>query len=190
MSFESPLAPAIPTKLVIRDAASSDIPAITAIYRHHVQTGTASFEEIPPNEGEIANRFTTIRDHGLPYLVAMRSDVIAGYCYASLYRPRSAYRHTIENSIYVAPDCIGGGIGATLMAALLERCETGPWQQMIAVIGDSHNHASIALHRKFGFEMTGTFHKVGYKFGRWLDSILMQRSLGTDKPVLPGPVEK
>ena len=96
----------------------------------------------------------------------------------------------MENSIYVAPDCIGNGIGAALMAALLERCEAGPWRQMVAAIGDSENHASIALHRKFGFDMTGTFHNVGYKFGTWLDSVMMQRPLGSDKPVIPGPTDK
>ena len=118
--------------LVIRDADHADIAAITAIYRHHVLTGTASFEEIPPSETEITNRFDAIRANGLPYLVALRGGVIVGYCYASLYRPRSAYRHTVENSIYVAPGCIGNGIGAALMSALLERCEAGPWRQMVA----------------------------------------------------------
>lgn len=176
--------------LVIRDADPSDIAAITAIYRHHVLTGTASFEEIPPSETEITSRFDAIRGYGLPYLVALRGDVIVGYCYASLYRPRSAYRHTVENSIYVAPDYVGNGIGAALMAALLERCEAGPWRQMVAAIGDSKNHASIALHRKFGFDMTGTFHNVGYKFGTWLDSVLMQRPLGSDQPLIPGPADK
>ncbi|WP_404421538.1 GNAT family N-acetyltransferase [Thalassospira australica] len=190
MSTDTLPATAKTSDLVIRDADHSDIAAITAIYRHHVLTGTASFEEIPPSETEITNRFDAIRGNGLPYLVALQGNGVVGYCYASLYRPRSAYRHTVENSIYVAPDCAGRGIGAALMATLLERCEAGPWRQMVAVIGDSDNRASIALHRKFGFEATGTFRDVGYKFGKWLDSVLMQRPLGSDKPVIPGPMDK
>ncbi|RCK44053.1 GNAT family N-acetyltransferase [Thalassospira profundimaris] len=173
--------------LTIRNATDTDMDQVTAIYRHHVLTGTASFEEIPPGIDEITNRFQAIRDKGMPYLVAIRGDVIVGYCYASSYRPRTAYRHTVENSIYVAPDCTGQGIGSLLMEHLIARCEAGPWRQMIAAIGDSANHASIALHRKHGFEPTGVFHKVGFKFDRWLDSVLMQRPLGEDKPSLPGP---
>lgn len=178
------------TRITVRDACDADMAHITAIYRHHVLTGTASFEEIPPSQDEITSRFHAIRDKGMPYLVAINDRNIVGYCYASSYRPRTAYRHTVENSIYVAPDCSGQGVGSLLMGQLIERCENGPWRQMVAAIGDSANHASIALHRKFGFEQTGVFHNVGFKFGRWLDSILMQRPLGDDKPVLSGPLDK
>tara|TARA_B100000674_G_scaffold490034_1_gene505087 strand:+ start:2801 stop:3457 length:657 start_codon:yes stop_codon:yes gene_type:complete len=173
------------TDITIRDAVIEDIPAITAIYRHHVLHGTASFEEEAPDATEIGNRFRAIRDKGMPYLVGIRDDEIVGYCYASTYRPRTAYRHTVENSIYVAPDCVGQGVGSLLMVALIERCEAGPWRQMVAAIGDSANKASITLHQRHGFEMIGTFKKVGYKFDRWLDSVLMQRPLGEDSPVIP-----
>lgn len=173
--------------ITIRDAEIDDITAITAIYRHHVLHGTASFEEEAPDESEIGNRFRAIRDKGMPYLVATRGDVIVGYCYASTYRPRTAYRHTVENSIYVAPNQVGQGIGSLLMSALIARCEAGPWRQMVAAIGDSANKASISLHKRHGFEMVGTFKKVGYKFDRWLDSVLMQRPLGDDSPVIPKP---
>jgi len=171
--------------LAIRDAEFADIPAITAIYRHHVLNGTASFEEVAPDEAEIGNRFRTIREKSMPYLVATIGDAIVGYCYASTYRPRTAYRHTVENSVYVAHNCVGQGIGSLLMATLITRCEAGPWRQMVAAIGDSENKASISLHERHGFEMVGTFKKVGYKFDRWLDSVLMQRPLGDDSPIIP-----
>ena len=171
--------------ITLRDAVLDDIPAVTAIYRHHVLNGTASFEETPPDADEIANRFSAIGAKHMPYLVAIMDGVIVGYCYASAYRPRTAYRHTVENSIYVAADCVGKGIGSKLMKALIERCEAGPWRQMVAAIGDSENAASIALHERHGFEMVGTFKKVGYKFDRWLDSVLMQRPLGDHNPIIP-----
>ena len=171
--------------ITLRDAVLDDIPAVTAIYRHHVLNGTASFEETPPDADEIANRFNAIRAKNMPYLVATLEGAIVGYCYASTYRPRTAYRHTVENSIYVAPDCVGKGIGSKLMKALIERCEAGPWRQMVAAIGDSENTASITLHERHGFEMVGTFKKVGYKFDRWLDSVLMQRPLGDHNPIIP-----
>jgi phosphinothricin acetyltransferase len=176
--------------ITLRDANDNDMESITAIYAHHVLTGTASFEEIPPTVDEITDRFHAIRAKDMPYLVAIRDGKVVGYCYASTYRPRTAYRHTIENSVYVAPDAVGQGIGSLLMGELIARCEAGPWRQMIAAIGDSANHASIALHRNHGFELTGTFHNVGFKFGRWLDSVLMQRSLGTNKPTMSGPTDK
>jgi phosphinothricin acetyltransferase len=172
-------------EILMRDATLADIPVITGIYRHHVLNGTASFEETPPDADEMANRFNAIRDKDLPYLVATSNDKIVGYCYASTYRPRTAYRHTVENSIYVAHDCRGQGIGHLLMTTLIAHCEAGPWRQMVAAIGDSANTASIALHKRHGFEMVGTFKKVGYKFDRWLDSVLMQRPLGDDSSIIP-----
>lgn len=181
----SPSAIILGNTITLRDAVLDDIPAITAIYRHHVLNGTASFEETPPDADEIANRFNAIRAKDMPYLVAILDGVIVGYCYACTYRPRTAYRHTVENSIYVAPDCVGKGIGSKLMKALVHRCEAGPWRQMVAAIGDSENAASIALHERHGFEMVGTFKKVGYKFDRWLDSVLMQRPLGDHNPIIP-----
>jgi phosphinothricin acetyltransferase len=181
------VAPPPSANITLRDAQIDDIPAITEIYRHHVLHGTASFEEIAPDAVEITNRYQAIRDKGMPYLVATRNEEVVGYCYASTYRPRSAYRHTVENSIYVAANCVGQGVGNLLMAALIERCEAGPWRQMVAAIGDSANKASIRLHQRHGFEMVGTFKKVGYKFGRWIDSVLMQRPLGEDGPTIPSP---
>jgi phosphinothricin acetyltransferase len=164
--------------LIIRDAAERDFSAIAAIYTHHVATGLASFEEKPPTAAEMTERWRSVRSHGLPYLVAETDGRVAGYSYAGPYRSRSAYRHTIEDTVYVAEGSLGLGLGSALLAALIDRCEIGPWRQMVAVIGDSENHASIGLHRKFGFRHVGTLERVGFKFGRWVDSVLMQRALG------------
>ncbi len=176
-------------KIEIRDATASDIPAIQSIYRHAVEEGSASFEEIAPSEAELARRQATLCENGFPYLVAIAPEtgILCGYAYAGPYRPRSAYRHTVEDSIYVAPDHHGKGIGSLLLDQLILRCEAGPWRQMVAAIGDSANHGSIALHRKHGFAVTGTLQNVGYKFGRWLDSVLMQRPLTDSTPLIPGP---
>ena len=122
-------------------------------------------------------RWRAVSSHGLPYLVAEIEGRVVGYGYAAPYRSRSAYRFTVEDSVYIAADCGGLGLGSALLAALIGRCRTGPWQQMVAVIGDSENHASIGLHRKFGFRHVGTLQRVGFKFGRWVDSVLMQRPL-------------
>ncbi|WP_374448953.1 N-acetyltransferase family protein [Stella sp.] len=168
--------------LAIRDAASVDAPAIAAIYGHHVLHGLASFEEEPPGAAEIARRMADIRDRGMPYLVATRAGAVVGYSYASPYRARSAYRFAIENSVYVAPGLAGQGIGSRLLGGLIARCETGPWRQMVAVIGDSANHASIRLHARLGFRTVGRLEAVGFKFGRWVDSVLMQRPLAGGGP--------
>ncbi|MBV9394189.1 MAG: N-acetyltransferase [Methylobacteriaceae bacterium] len=171
--------------ILVRPSRDDDIPAITRIYAHHVLHGLASFEEIPPDEAELARRRREVLRHGLPYLAAERSDEIVGYCYAAPYRARSAYRFTIEDSVYVAPDHVGEGIGRALLSELIALCEEGPWRQMIAVIGDRENHASIGLHRAEGFAMIGTHPAVGFKFGRWVDSVLMQRGLGEGARTLP-----
>ena len=150
---------------------------VAAIYRHHVLHGLASFEEVPPDEAEIRARFEAVRKAGLPYIVYEEEGQILGYAYAGPYRTRSAYRFTVENSVYVREGYGGRGIGRALLTALIERCAAGPWKQMVAVIGDSENHASIGLHRALGFRMVGTLEKVGFKFDRWVDSVLMKRAL-------------
>lgn len=164
--------------MLIRPASPSDIKAITAIYAHHVSSGTASFEIDPPEETEMRRRWQDVTVKGLPYIVAEDKGAVLGYAYAGPYRPRPAYRFTVENSIYVHPDQARKGIGALLLPALIAECEKLGLRQMIAVIGDSGNAASIALHRKFGFQDTGILKSVGYKFGRWLDVLIMQRQLG------------
>ncbi|HET7409126.1 MAG TPA: GNAT family N-acetyltransferase [Paracoccaceae bacterium] len=171
---------------MVRDADEADLPAIQAIYAHHVLNGLASFEEAPPGVAELAARRRAVLGLGLPYIVAEAEARVVGYSYAAAYRPRPAYRHTVENSVYVADGLAGRGIGSALLAELIGRCEAGPWRQMIAVIGDSGNHGSIALHRRHGFRVVGTLQAVGFKFGAWVDSVLMQRQLGTGDGTLPG----
>ena len=158
----------------IRDATPDDLPAIQAIYAHHVLHGLASFEEVPPDLAEMRARFEAVRAAGKPYIVAEVGGAIAGYGYASNYRARSAYRFTLENSIYVDERLRGHGVGIALLEALIARCRGGPWRQMLAVIGDSANVASIGVHRKAGFSEVGVLRNVGYKHGRWVDSVLMQ----------------
>jgi L-amino acid N-acyltransferase YncA len=176
---------ASPAGLVVRDAAEADIAAVQSIYEHHVLRGLATFEEIPPTLEEIAARRAATLALGLPYLVAEAEGRVVGYAYATSYRPRPAYRYTIEDSVYVAHGLGRRGIGSALLGTLITRCERGPWRQMLAVIGDSRNEASIAVHRRMGFELTGTFRAVGFKFGRWVDTVLMQRALGSGERSLP-----
>lgn len=164
--------------ILVRDAAEDDMAAVLEIYSHHVLHGLASFEEQPPALSEMRLRRVKVLDQGLPYLVAQGRDGIVGYAYASEYRARPAYRYTVEDSVYVADGMGGRGIGRALLSAVITRCEIGPWRQMIAVIGDSGNIASITLHERQGFQPAGLLHAVGYKFGRWIDSVLMQRPLG------------
>ena len=169
----------------IRPAIQDDIPAIAGIYAHSVRTGTASFELEPPTEPEMARRMQALLDGGYPYLAAEIDGVIAGYAYAGSYRPRPAYRFSVEDSIYVDPTAQRRGVGRALLQRLVEECERRGYRQMIAVIGDSAQTPSIELHRAAGFRMIGNIENVGYKFDRWLDSILMQRALGpgaTSKP--------
>ncbi len=169
----------------IRDATEDDLAAIQAIYAHHVNHGLGSFEEVPPNVDEIARRRDVARDNGLPYLVAELDGVVRGFAYASPFRTRSAYRYSVEDSVYVGPDALGAGIGSALLAALIERCTERGFRQMVAVIGDSANQASIGLHAKHGFVQTGLMPAVGFKFGRWVDTVRMQRALGPGDTTLP-----
>jgi L-amino acid N-acyltransferase YncA len=162
----------------IRDSVPEDVPAITAIYRHSVLHGTASFEIDPPDETEIARRRAAILAGGYPHLVADIDGAVAGYCYVGPYRPRPAYRFTVEDSIYVAPDRQGTGIGRAMLPALIARCEAAKYRIIVAVIGDTANAGSIGLHRAFGFTHAGTLPAAGWKFGRWLDSVMMVRPLG------------
>jgi L-amino acid N-acyltransferase YncA len=164
--------------LAIRASILADIAAITAIYDHAVRHGTASFEFAPPDAAEMARRRQALIDGGYPYLVAEIDGVIAGYAYAGPYRARPAYRWSVEDSIYVAPQMHRRGVGAALLGGLIAAAEQRGFRQMIAVIGDSAQAPSIALHRAAGFRMIGTIENVGFKRGRWLDSVLMQRALG------------
>jgi phosphinothricin acetyltransferase len=166
------------TPMLVRNSTDADMPLVQAIYAHHVLHGSASFEESPPSADEMLSRRANVVKRGLPYLVAEQDGRIVGYSYAGLYHARPAYRYTLEDSVYVAHDRAGSGIGTALLEALLARCETGPWRQMIAIIGDSGNAGSIALHRRLGFQPVGTLQAVGFKFGRWVNSVLMQRALG------------
>ncbi|BBK32739.1 phosphinothricin acetyltransferase [Stella humosa] len=168
--------------ILLRDAVDTDLPSLHAIYAHHVRHGLASFEETPPDLDEMRRRHAGVVAAGYPYLVAEVAGSVAGYSYASGYRARSAYRFSVEDSIYLAPGMAGQGIGSALLAQLIARCEAGPWRQMVAVIGDSANQPSIALHRRFGFRPVGVLEQVGFKFGRWVDSILMQRPLHPASP--------
>lgn len=170
---------------VIRDATEADLPAIQTIYAHHVLHGVASFEETPPSVEELRGRRAAVLSHGLPYMVAEFDGAIAGYCYATLYRPRPAYCNTIEDSIYMDDAFRGRGIGRLLLHAVIERCETGPWRQMVAVVADGGSGGSLSLHRSLGFELVGTLKAVGFKHGRWLDTTLMQRTLGVGDATQP-----
>ncbi len=184
MSAEDPATNETP-EILIRDVADTDIPAIQEIYAHHVLEGLASFEETPPDRDEITRRRDALRDAGYPYRVAEVGGVVKGYAYAGPYRSRPAYRHTVENSVYVEPGAMRRGIGHRLLEDLIGRCTELGYRQMIAIIGDSGNQASIGLHARLGFEKTGVQPSVGFKFGRWVDSVIMQRPLGEGDRALP-----
>lgn len=169
----------------IRPAQLRDVPAITEIYSAAVLHGTASFELDPPDESEMTRRYQALRCGGYPFLVAELGASIAGYAYAGPYRSRPAYNWTLEDSIYVTPQSQRQGIGRALLATLIDRSEASGYRQMIAIIGDCANAASIELHRAAGFRMIGAFEHVGFKFGRWLDSVLMQRPLGSGATTPP-----
>jgi L-amino acid N-acyltransferase YncA len=175
------------TEIAVRAVRAADLPAITRIYAHAVRHGTASFEIDPPDEAEMARRQQALAAGGHPYLVAEDGrGAVLGYAYAGPYRTRPAYRWTVEDSIYVAPDAFRRGVGRTLLARLIDECDRLGFRQMIAVIGDSERQTpSIELHRAAGFRVIGTFEAVGYKFGRWLDSLLMQRAIGPGRTAEP-----
>ncbi len=164
--------------LLIRTSLSADLPAITAIYKHHVCHGTGTFELSPPSEAEMSLRRDDVLSKGLPWLVAEREGQILGYAYANHFRPRPAFRFCVEDSIYIAPDAHRAGLGLALLSALIEQCTAAGCRQMVAVIGDSANAGSIGLHRKLGFAPAGVLEASGWKFERWLDTVFMQRPLG------------
>jgi L-amino acid N-acyltransferase YncA len=169
----------------IRPTAAADLPAITEIYDHAVRCGTATFELIPPDLAEMTRRFTVLVDGGYPHLVAVLEGRVVGYAYAGAYRPRPAYRFTVENSVYLQPAIHRRGIGLELLQRLIAESEARGYRQMIAVIGDSANAGSIGVHTKCGFQMIGTHPNVGFKFGRWLDTVMMQLALGDGAGTLP-----
>jgi phosphinothricin acetyltransferase len=172
--------------LLLRDSRDADLPAITAIYRHHVLHGTASFELDPPDQDEMTRRRGDVLAKCWPWIVAEdRETGVLGYAYANHFRPRPAYRFTVENSIYVADGSRGRGLGRLLLAELIARCETAGARQMLAVIGDSANQPSIALHRALGFGPAGVLRSVGHKHGQWRDVVLMQRELGAADRATP-----
>lgn len=183
MRDDDPRPPAVgaaAAPLVVRPAGEADMAAIQAIYAHHVLTGLGSFEEVPPGLAEMAARRQAVVGRGLPYLTAENGagGAVLGYAYAAPFRDRPAYRYSLEDSVYVAPAAVGRGVGTALLTALVARCGELGYRQMIAVIGDSANAASIGLHAKLGFEMAGRLTGAGFKFGRWVDSVYMRRPLG------------
>jgi phosphinothricin acetyltransferase len=173
------------TDVEIRPASEADLAAATEIYEHAVRYGTATFELIPPDLAETTRRFKALMDGGFPYFVAAIEGRVIGYAYAGPYRPRPAYRFTVENSVYLQPASHRRGIGARLLQRLIAECEARGYRQMIAVIGDSANAGSIGVHARCGFAMIGTHPNVGFKFGRWLDTVMMQRTLGDGAATLP-----
>ena len=177
------------TDLSIRPATPADIPAITRIYAHAVLHGTATFELEPPDEAEMTRRMQALLDGKFPYFVAeidgQNGRQVAGYAYAALFRPRPAYRFTVENSVYIAPDMHRRGVGKALIKKLIEVCTAMGFRQMIAVIGDSDQAASIGVHKACGFTPAGNLVAVGWKFGKWLDTPLMQLALGEGAKTTP-----
>ena len=165
------------TDIMVRSSVNDDISAIQKFYKYEVLNGTATFDTVPPAEAELQDKRQTIIENGFPYLVAEKDGMVIGYSYVSLYRERSAYSKTVENAIYIDPDFRGMGVATKLLNELLPRCEKIGLKQVIAVIGDSENHGSITLHKNFGFRKVGTMEKVGFKFDRWIDVVLMQKSL-------------
>lgn len=172
----------------VRPTTAADMDAITSIYAHHVLAGVATFEVTPPDRAEMLRRFTTVSDRGLPFLTALLGGDVVGYGYCAPWKARQAYRHTVEDSVYIAPHAVGRGIGASLLDGLLGACRRSDIRQVIAVIVDADAEASLSLHRRRGFVEAGRLLRVGFKHGRWLDTILLQRSLADDDapPASPG----
>ena len=173
--------------IVIDDATEADMAEIQDIYAHHVLHGLATFEEQPPSVTEMVARRRAVLDAGLPYLAARVDGRLAGYAYATSFRPRPAYRYTIEDSVYVRDGGAARGVGTALLTELIRRCSGGPWRQMLAVIGNSENLGSIRLHARLGFRDAGIQQAVGFKLGRWVDTVMMQLPLGPGSTMPPGP---
>jgi phosphinothricin acetyltransferase len=175
--------------MIVRAAGPADAAALAAIYGHHVLTGFGTFEEVPPPPGEMESRRRAVVDRGLPYLVAEDAGQVLGFAYAAPFRARAAYRYTVEDSVYVAPEAIGRGVGKAMLSAVLAACEGLGVRQVVAVIGDSQNAGSIGLHRSLGFADAGVGRSFGYKHGRWVDIVWMQKALNggdTTAPDAPG----
>ena len=170
---------------LIRAATPADLPVIQSIYAHHVLHGLGSFEEAPPDVEEMRRRFDEVISRRLPFLAAVSGSSVVGYGYCNLFRTRSAYRYALEDSIYIRDGMLGKGIGKALLFALIERCTALGYRQLIAVIGDSGNAGSIQLHASLGFLRSGTLRSTGFKFGRWVDTLTMQRPLGPGDGTLP-----
>ncbi|MBC7577439.1 N-acetyltransferase family protein [Tardiphaga sp.] len=173
------------SEIEIRAATVADLPAITSIYDEAVQFGTATFELVPPDLAEMTRRFEALASAGFPYLVALLGGRVVGYAYAGRFHARPAYRFTVENTIYLAPDSHRRGVGTRLLQQLIDDCEKLGFRQIIAVIGDSANAGSIGVHAKAGFQMIGLHPDVGFKFGRWLDIVMMQRAIGGGGQMVP-----
>jgi L-amino acid N-acyltransferase YncA len=172
-------------RIELRDAVENDVPTLARIYGHYVTGAPCTFEEVPPDETEMAARLKAVQGGGWSWLVAEEGGAVLGYAYASAFRTRIAYRFTVENAVYVAPDCAGKGIGTALMTELVRRCTVAGYRQMLAVIGDSGNAASIALHKRLGFEHVGLLRDTGFKFNRWVDVVMMQLPLGPGAGNIP-----
>lgn len=172
-------------KTNIRNVQAADVPEITRIYAHAVKFGTATFELVAPDEAEIRERYKAIIAGGFPYIVALRENKLVGYAYVSSFRPRPAYQWSVENSVYIEPDAQGLGVGKALLSVLITECETRGFRQMLAVIGGAEHEASLQLHRSLGFELVGQMVGVGWKHGKWHDSVVMQRALGSGEKTPP-----
>jgi L-amino acid N-acyltransferase YncA len=171
--------------VVVRDALPADLQIVQSIYSHHVLHGLASFEEVPPDAAEMERRYRDIIARGLPYVVVECDGRVAGFAYAGPYRTRPAYRYTVEDSVYIEPDAVGKGLGHAALSEVIRRATARGLRQMIAIIGDSGNLPSIRLHERVGFRHATTLRAVGFKFDRWVDSVIMQLALGTGDSRLP-----
>ena len=176
------------TQPILRSATSADLPAITGIYAHSVHDGTATYELTPPTLAEMTGRFSALEADGYPYIAAVEGERILGYAYAGPFRPRPAYRFVVEDSIYLAPEAQGRGVGRMLLAELVARSTQAGFRQMIAVIGDGRpDSASVRLHEKMGFSHCGRLEGSGYKHGRWLDTVFMQLAMNGGNALPPDP---